>query len=230
MLEIAHKYSPRRRSIGLTVTVDGKVVVAAVSGVSQSRIAQALAQHRDWIARKVAARKEAWSRLQDGTAFYLGKPYRLAVALGPKATVALDREEIRVRLPKTGDFWQLLQAWYRQEADRLIEARVHHFARLMRLKVGSAQVRDWKQRWGECHPEKGLSFNWRLILLPPEALDYVVVHELAHLQVPGHPPAFWRRVAKIMPDFATHRRWLNHSGAPFLVWRPVWERAKIRTS
>jgi predicted metal-dependent hydrolase len=101
-----------------------------------------------------------------------------------------------------------------------VAARVGLFAQAMGLKAGPIQVRDWKGRWGECHLEKGLRFNWRLILLPPEVLDYVVVHELAHLKVPGHPREFWHQVAKVLPDWALRRRWLNREGAPFLVWEP----------
>ena len=65
-----------------------------------------------------------------------------------------------------------------------------------------------------------LRFNWRLIMLPPEIIDYVVVHELAHLLAPGHNPRFWGVVAAILPDYQARRRWLNRYGSPFLLWQP----------
>ena len=83
------------------------------------------------------------------------------------------------------------------------------------------ELKDWKRRWGECHPDGTLKFNWRLIMLPPEVIDYVVVHELAHLKVPGHNPRFWGQVATLLPDYASRRRWLNRAGAPFLRWQPA---------
>jgi len=221
-MDITYKYSRRRRSIGLTVTMEGKVVVAAPVGATQAQIARALERHRNWLARKVAARQEALSRLQAGVAYYLGQPYRLRVNSASTAGVELAGQELRVRLgDKQGDPWPVLKAWYRGEAERLLGARVGHFARVMELKPGPVQVRDWRRRWGECHPERGLRFNWRLILLPLEMLDYVVVHELAHLTVPGHPPRFWRLVAEVLPDFAVRRGWLHHYGAPFLIWQVV---------
>jgi predicted metal-dependent hydrolase len=91
----------------------------------------------------------------------------------------------------------------------------------MELAVPPLEVRDWRRRWGECHPDRTLRFNWRLVLLPPEILDYVVVHELAHLIVPGHPPPFWQEVGKYLPDYAPRRRWLKQYGGPFLLWRPA---------
>jgi len=218
-MDITYKFSRRRRSIGLTVTVEGQVVVAAPAGATQTQITRALERHRNWLARKVAARQEAWARLRPGTAYYLGEPYRLKMVQGPPAGVDLAGRELRVRLAdKKGDPWPLLKAWYCREAERLLPARVRSFATRMGLKPGPLQVRDWRRRWGECHLERGLRFNWRLILLPLAILDYVVVHELAHLKVPGHPPRFWRLVAEVLPDYAHRRGWLHHFGAPFLGW------------
>jgi hypothetical protein len=220
MAETAYKYSRRRRSIGLTVTVEGKVVVAAPAGATRAQIDRALERHQDWLTRKVAARKEALSRVQKGAAYYLGQPHRLRAAPGLPAGVDLSGKELRVRLPdKDTDPWPLLKAWYQGQAERLLAARVRLLATPMGLKPGPLMVRDWRGRWGECHLKRGLGFNWRLILLPLEVIDYVVVHELAHLKVPGHPPQFWRLVAEIMPDYASRRAWLNHYGAPFLQWR-----------
>lgn len=217
--EASIRWSRRRRTIGLTVTGEGKVVVAAPQGTPQARLIQALTRHRDWIARKVAERQESWARLQDGAVFFLGKPYRLTLLPEAAAPVELGDGEIRVKAAKEAAVWRRLQAWYYQEAERLIQERVHHYAREMGLQVRRVELREWKRRWGECHPREALRFNWRLILLPPEILDYVAVHELAHLQEPGHTPRFWQRVEQILPDWAERRRWLNYYGTPFLLWR-----------
>ena len=219
-LEVSYRFSPRRRSIGLTVTAEGKLVIAAPPGTSRASLARALEKHKAWILKTAAQRKGAWDRLEPGTAFYRGKPYRLTPLTGPQDAVKLAAEEIKVTLRrKPADLWPLLQAWYIQEAQGLVQTRVHHFAARMGLSPGPVQMRDWKRRWGECHPKGELRFNWRLIMLPPEILDYVVVHELTHLRVPAHPPEFWRQVGLVLPDYAARRRYLNRYGAPFLVWR-----------
>jgi predicted metal-dependent hydrolase len=220
-LEITYKWSPRRRTIGLTVTAEGRLVVAAPRGASKAQISRALKRHRAWIERKIAQRRAAWEPLKEGLAFYRGRPYRLTVTLGPPATVALGAEDLLVRLPGDGaDLWPLLNAWYIQEAERIIWERVRHFGVEMGLAVGGVQMRHWKRRWGECRPQGSfLRFNWRLILVPPEILDYVVVHELAHLKEPGHTARFWQEVAQLVPDYAHRRGWLNTSGTPFLTWK-----------
>lgn len=218
--EVRIRRSPRRRTIGLTVTLAGEVVIAAPRGVSGEVLLQALNRHRAWIERKVAERREAWDRLTEGAVFFGGQAYKLVLDPEAAAPVARDAAgEIRVRAATAPGAWPLLRAWYRREAERLIRERVIRYAGKMGLKVLRVELREWKRRWGECHPLEALRFNWRLILLPPEVLDYVVVHELAHLREPGHTPRFWQGVEGVLPDYRQRRQWLDRYGAPFLVWR-----------
>ncbi|MEW6658860.1 MAG: M48 family metallopeptidase [Thermodesulfobacteriota bacterium] len=95
---------------------------------------------------------------------------------------------------------------------------IKHYARDLGLKGLRVELREWRRRWGECRFQEALRFNWRLILLPLEILDYVVVHELAHLLEPGHNPRFWQRVEETLPDYRQRRYWLNRYGTPFLLW------------
>ena len=220
-LEIEYRFSPRRRSIGLTVTAEGKLVVAAPRGASKAHLARAVALHRDWIEQKAAERREAWGRLQEGTVHFLGRVYRLTTGSNGREPVVLQDGEIRVQPGAAGSLWPALRAWLKQRADAHIRDRVAHYAPEMGVKARSAEMREWRRRWGECHPDRAhLRFNWRLIMLPPAIIDYVVVHELAHLLAPGHNPRFWGVVAAILPDYQARRRWLNQYGSPFLLWQP----------
>ncbi len=219
-LDIEYRLSPRRRSIGLQVTAAGKVVVTLPRGATQESLARALEKHRAWIEAKVAERQAAWGQLKEGEAYFLGRPYRLTALRGAQGAVTLNGNEIRVTMPDGADLWSRLVAWYAARAFSLLKERVSHFAAHMGLAPGPVELKEWKRRWGECHPDGQLKFNWRLIMCPPAVVDYVVVHELAHLKVPGHNPRFWGQVAKVLPDYAARRRWLNRSGTPFLLWRP----------
>jgi predicted metal-dependent hydrolase len=220
-LEIEYRLSSRRKSIGLMVTAEGKLVVSVPRGTPKTHIARAVAQHRDWIEQKATERQEAWARLKEGTVYFLGRPYRLTVANNGRVPVVLKDGEIRVQPGAAGSLWPALRAWLSRGADAHIQDRVAHYAPGMRVKLGPVEMREWRRRWGECHSEQGhLRFNWRLIMLPPEIIDYVVVHELAHLLAPGHNPRFWGVVAAILPDYQARRRWLNQYGSPFLLWQP----------
>ncbi|MHB8069648.1 MAG: M48 family metallopeptidase [Desulfobaccales bacterium] len=215
-LDVTVRRSRRRRSLGLTVTVEGRVIVAAPPGASKDLLLQVLLKHQAWIKRKVEASRDAWERLPQGAVFFLGRAFRLALLSKATPLVHLARAEMRVQAGTAAAAWPLLQAWYRLQADRLLRERVKHFAR--GLKALRVELREWRRRWGECHPQEALRFNWRLILLPPEILDYVVVHELAHLQEPSHNSLFWQRVEQTLPDYRQRREWLNRFGSPFLLW------------
>jgi predicted metal-dependent hydrolase len=219
-LNIEYRVSPRRRSIGLKVTTQGQVVVTLPRGTSQADLTRALEKHRAWIERRVAERTAAWGRLKEGEAYFLGQPLRLTALRGAPGSVSLNDNAIRVPIIDDADLWPRLTAWYREQALRLLQERVRHRGTQMGLKPGPVELKEWRRRWGECHPDGTLKFNWRLILCPPAVIDYVVVHELAHLKVPGHNPRFWGQVAKVLPDYAARRRWLNREGAPFLLWQP----------
>jgi predicted metal-dependent hydrolase len=180
---------------------------------------QALTRHRDWIARKVEERRESWARLRQGEVYFRGKAYRLTLDPAAAAPVVLGAKEIRIQAAAEAEAWPLLRAWYRQEAERLLRERLNRFRGEMGVPEHPMDLKEWKRRWGECQPQEALRFNWRLVLLPREILDYVVVHELAHLLEPGHGARFWHRVEQVLPDYSERRQWLNRYGTPFLLWR-----------
>jgi predicted metal-dependent hydrolase len=215
------KWSKRRRNLGLVVDHQGHLVILAPQGTTPEAIGQALAKHQAWIAKKQGERRQSLDRLKPGQVYLLGLAYNLHIRAGPAAKVVLRNGAILVGLPETtGGFWPVLRQWYLRQAEYHLPVRVEHFQNLMHLIAGPVQVWEWQRRWGECRPGEGgrLRFNWRLILLPPEILDYVVVHELAHLKVAGHPPGFWQQVEAILPDYRRRRGWLNNYGLPFLRW------------
>ena len=104
---------------------------------------------------------------------------------------------------------EILEHWFRTQARREIEARVTERSREMALSAKRITVRDQKTRWGSASRSGTLSFSWRLVLCPPSVLDYVVVHELAHLKVNGHGRSFWRLVERHFPDTRAARKWLR---------------------
>ena len=99
-----------------------------------------------------------------------------------------------------------------QKALCVIPERVEYFAEMMNVTYGRITIREQKTRWGSCSSEKNLNFNWKLILAPPEVLNYVVIHELCHLKEMNHSKAFWDEVEKVMPEYETYKLWLKENG------------------
>jgi predicted metal-dependent hydrolase len=101
----------------------------------------------------------------------------------------------------------------RRNAKRIIVARVKHWAGLMNVEYNRVAVKDQRTLWGSCSGRKNLNFNWRLAAAPPEALDYVVIHELCHLREMNHSKKFWALVSLACPDYAARRDWLKENYA-----------------
>jgi predicted metal-dependent hydrolase len=115
----------------------------------------------------------------------------------------------RHRLPEAP---AVFEAWYRAQARRLISERVKHYAARNGFAYKRVSITRAKTRWGSCGSGGTLNFSWRLVLAPLEIIDYVVVHELAHLEVKNHSSVFWEKVEALMPDYKERRKWLKDNG------------------
>jgi Predicted metal-dependent hydrolase len=106
-----------------------------------------------------------------------------------------------------------LERLYREEARRHFTERVEHFAEVLGVKYEQIQIRNQKTRWGSYSTRTGtLSLNFRLLMAPPDVVDYVIVHELAHAEHPNHGPRFWRLVEQHVPDYEKKNEWLKENG------------------
>lgn len=103
-----------------------------------------------------------------------------------------------------------------RKAKEIFPERTAYFARRMGVGYGRITIREQKTRWGSCSQAGNLNFNWKLVMMPPEILDYVVVHELAHRKEMNHSPRFWAVVEKELPDYRLRREELKKLGREFL--------------
>ncbi len=102
-------------------------------------------------------------------------------------------------------------SWYKEEAQTIIAERAAHYATLAGLRYRRVQLSHAKKRWGSCSSRGNLRFNWRLVMAPLEAIDYVVVHELAHLAEQNHGRRFWEKVKAMFPDYKKQVDWLKQN-------------------
>ena len=192
--------SDRRRTLGLTVERDGSLVLSAPPDLGDSRLERFAKKKPFWVYQKLAA-KEALSwglpvrKFVTGEGLpYLGRSHRLQVVTELDAPVKLDAGRFRMRRDETADGRATMIRWYTAHARPWLAARVERYAGRARVEPSAVTVRDLGFRWGSCGKGGWLYFHWKAILLPPRILEYIVVHELVHLQEPYHTPGFWRRV------------------------------------
>lgn len=215
------KRSRRRRGIALTIDENG-LRVGATWRTSQHRIESLLAAHASWIIRKLAdwdSRKPLPMSWQAGaTIMVKGEPLRLAPVSrhgvsrcdGERLDIAVDADD-----PET--LAKHVIAWLRETALEWFEQRTAYYAPVLGVRIPRIRLSNARTRWGVCHPAGRIGLNWRLIQMPPALIDYVVVHELAHLREPNHSPHFWRWVASVLPDHEIRRRTLRREGHHYLI-------------
>ena len=224
--------SPRARRLRVTVHPERGVVVslpvAAKRGWGRpdALVDRFLAEREDWIRGHLERQEATRSRLEDRPHVddgrlvpYLGEPHRIRVVPAPPGLRATrvsrvgaeDGDELLVERGardrrETAD---ILEAWMRGRARAAIDEAVARHGHDLGVVPRSITIRDTTSRWGSCSRRGALSFSWRLVLAPPAALDAVAAHELCHLRVFGHTPAFWGLLETRVPDHASWRRWLR---------------------
>ena len=223
-IEYEVRWSRRRRKT-VEIRVDGdRVVVAAPARTPLEEIAAFVLKRATWILRHRpdGRARAARRRFVTGESVpYLGRDVRLVAepSDGPDATVRLVRGSFELRAPdelpgeeRRERIVEAFERWYRTRAEERIPARVDHWSALTGLRPTGVLIRNQRRRWGSCSADGTLRFNWRLILAASALLDYVVVHELAHLAVPNHSADFWTEVARLMPDHLERRATLRAIG------------------
>jgi len=189
-----------------------------------------LAEREAWLRRHLArqarerAERTARGGLTDGAAIrFRGDLHRLRIVAAQtgarrsrvERVGGVDEDELVVHLapPDGRSVAALLEAWLKPRARAVIEREIRRHSAALGVAPAAISIRDQRTRWGSASRQGRLAFSWRLVLAPPEALETVVVHELAHLRVFGHGPRFWAVVATRRPDHKVWRRWLHDHSA-----------------
>ncbi len=210
----------RRKSIGFTIGPEG-LVVRAPGWVPLREVDAAVQEKAAWIlgklqqmrerARQPLAPAQAWVHGADLP--YLGGTVRLCVAAhGPLPEVPEGVAPLPLSLPPEASATQVreaAEAWFKKKARALFEERLRHYAPQLGVQYQRLSLSAARTRWGSARTDGHIRLNWRLIHLPLAQIDYVVVHELAHLRVMDHSPRFWDTVGEVMPDWRERRRLLQ---------------------
>lgn len=206
----------KRKTVAIIVQRDGKVIVRAPLKASQRQIRQFVETKIGWILEKKAQAQQqppqTARQFTAGERFpYLGREYALSVVSGPRAGLRFEAGFF-LNQNSQAEAALLFEKWYKAAARKVLTERVRFYAQKFGLKYQKIRISSARTRWGSCSSRDTLSFTWRLVMAPLEVVDYVVIHELAHLRHPNHSAAFWAEVAGMMPDYKRQRDWLKKNG------------------
>jgi len=218
-LEVAVSVSERRKSVRLTVERDASITAVVPVQTSRTELTKVVEAKRSWLYGKVAEKRDLGETPPDkqfvsGEGFlYLGRSYRLRIV--DSGDVRLIRG--RLELARGGGAKELV-AWYCRVGKPWLTRRVQPWVTRIGVELGGLRVRPLGYRWGSCSRDGQVNIHWATMQLPPTLIDYVLVHELAHLHRPDHSAEFWRIVERALPGHEDYRERLRRTGND--LWLP----------
>jgi len=215
--------SPRRKTLEITLDRGGELVIAAPPDAGRDPLEAFVREKRLWLYTKMAEKEARHHPLEakelvSGEGFpYLGRSYRLLLVDVQDAPLKLEAGRFKLRRSSAAQGRDHFVRWYTQHAGAWLRRRVKDWSPRMGVAPTGVEVRDLGFRWGSCGKAGNLNFHWATILLPISLVDYVVVHELAHLVEPNHTREFWLRVGRALPEYEQRKGWLAEHGGRLVV-------------
>lgn len=205
----------KRKTLAISIDAFGKLTVRAPIACSKERIFAFLQAKEDWILRKKAERTGAGIRLPseslDGyELLLLGKPCKILLANTNK--VGYDSAQNCITLSEKNAKARLVR-WLKENAERILTSVTKQKAQEMGVSFASVSIGSARGRWGSCSGKNEIRYTFRLLYAPKEVVEYVVVHELAHVRHKNHSKSFWQEVERFIPDWKARRKWLKTHGA-----------------
>jgi predicted metal-dependent hydrolase len=216
--------SIRRRTLALTVDRGGALVIHAPEDTTDHELAQWTRSKLLWVHGKLALKEELAPKVREpefvsGENFsYLGRNYRLKIVREPAVPLQFDGTYFWLAAAARGEAAEHFRRWYSRTGRDWLSERIAVLARKTGTEASHIEVRELGFRWGSCGKNRVLLFNWRLLQLPVRLIDYILVHELVHLEEPHHSPQFWQAIERALPAWRTLKDMLRHDATRFLVF------------
>jgi predicted metal-dependent hydrolase len=207
--------SARARRVRVNVHAHTGVEVVLPQRTPERAAAAAISELRPWIERRLGEAEDALAQVaaRAGTLPYLGSTLRLVPQRGRRRVL---RRRERLFVPDA-DARPAIERFYRRAARAEIAPRLDRATAMAGTSYSGLSIRAQRTRWASCSADGAMSFNWRLLLAPERVLDYVVWHEVCHLEVADHSPAFWALLERRWPGWREDRRWLARNGATLVL-------------
>jgi predicted metal-dependent hydrolase len=207
--------SARAHNVRVNVHAGAEVEVVLPDRAPERAAAAAIEELRPWIERRLADARRTLAVVagRGSSVPYLGEPLQLVPQQG---RVRVHRSGEHLLVP-AGDPLPALERFYRRAARAEIAPRLDRATAITGRPYAGLSIRGQRTRWASCSSDGHMSFNWRLLLAPEAVLEYVVWHEVCHLEITDHSRRFWSLLGRHWPEYRTHRRWLRDNGATLVL-------------
>ena len=206
----------KRKTLSLTVLKSGVIVVKAPMSLTDETINRFIEEKQNWIKEKLVAIKETNNKFEDVIALkkclIYGKKYNIVKADVKSIKTSTNFELVVPNKLEGEKFIKAVASWVKKLAKKVLEERLQFIETRTGLKSTSLKIGNSRGRWGSCNSYGNIILNFRVIMLPPEIIDYVIVHELCHLIELNHSRQFWENVARLLPNYELHRKNIKEYG------------------
>jgi len=209
----------RRKTLSLRIKEDGGVVLSVPYHTPKGEIEKFIKEKKSWVIKKVTEKdrsiKETQKAFIPGEKFlYLGESYPLEIRESDhrEPSLKLSFGKFILGQDHIEEARDLFVRWYKGEAKETIARRVDYYSHRMHLSPKGIRITSAQSRWGSCSRDNRLSFSWRMIMAPLNVIDYILIHELAHIKEKNHSGRFWNYMESFLPDYRKHRLWLKENG------------------
>jgi predicted metal-dependent hydrolase len=207
----------RRKTISLIVHPDASLEVRAPRQMTEQAVLDFVESHLDWIHKQqTRARKYAPPPPKQFTEremfLFLGQSYPLRIVPRQRPALIFEGKVFRLSKSALAKAKETFARWYKAQAIKILPEQVKSIAGQHGFTFQKIRISSARTRWGSCSSRGTLSFTWRLMMAPPEIVEYVVVHELVHTKIHNHSKKFWAGVAQILPDYRQRVVWLRRNG------------------
>lgn len=205
-----------RKTLSLSVLKNGSVVVKAPISMSDSTISKFVEEKQNWIREKLMIVSDNISKFDDVLHYrsflIYGNKYKIVLADVKRIETSNNFEILVPKKYETEKILKNLKQWYKKRAKQVLGERLAYVEQKIRLKSSLFKIGDSKGRWGSCSSSGVICLNWRVVMLPPKIIDYVIVHELCHLVELNHSKNFWKLVGTFLPDFERLKKEIKDYG------------------
>jgi predicted metal-dependent hydrolase len=225
-VQVRVRESTRASTARILIGADRPLEIIVPAGTDDARVDELLVARQAWIAAKrkrVAEVRDRPARLgldRPGVVWLAGQAVAIDWRDGRVAVARLAEGRLVVSAPTEEHRARAIERWYRRQATTQLRVVAGRESARLDLRYRSLAVRDQHTRWGSCSAGANLSVNWRLILAPPEVLEYVVIHELCHLRIANHSKSFWRLLEAALPGWQRPASWIAEHGGELRAYRP----------
>jgi predicted metal-dependent hydrolase len=210
----------RKKTLSLCIEKDGSVVIRVPLRMPTPVIESFFNAKKRWIVKKLTQRsarqkeQEPKKFVSGESFFYLGGRYRLKITeqTGEQTPLVFTDDVFYLDERRQTEARDLFVAWYKEQAEVKVRERLQFYRQHMELSPRRERITSATRQWGGCSSRDALTFSWRLVMAPLFVIDYIVVHELAHIREKNHSPRFWKIVEATLPDYRLRRDWLRQYG------------------